>query len=120
MQQYTFIVTHKAKLETPKFTLLGNEYLKDQTIDNYSIRMIDDKLEIKQGTKPLLTGYLVENNYPITKTGLYNDNKQILKTYYLNSFAGGRFVIYNDDMAELTIYGSGRPIISSVLGYLKK
>jgi hypothetical protein len=43
-------------------------------------------------------------------------NKPIIHHYHTDQFAGGRFVIYADHMAELTTYGSGVPIVNSVIG----
>ena len=45
-------------------------------------------------------------------------NKPIIAQYGTDSFAGGRFVIYADHMAELTTYGSGVPIIGSEVGII--
>lgn len=50
--------------------------------------------------------------------GLFS-NKQIIAQYGTDSFAGGRFVIYADHTAELTTYGSGVPIINSLVGTIQ-
>lgn len=53
--------------------------------------------------------------HPVFMVGL-SVNKQIIHRYDTDQFAGGRFVIYADHMAEWTTYGSGVPIVGSMIG----
>jgi hypothetical protein len=52
---------------------------------------------------------------PVYNSGL-SVSKQIIHRYLTDQFAGGRFVIYADHMAEWTTYGSGVPILNSMIG----
>lgn len=46
-------------------------------------------------------------------------NKRIIARYLTDSFAGGRFIIYDDHLAELTTWGSGVPIVGSLVGEIR-
>jgi len=63
-----------------------------------------------------IIGYYT-NNY---NESYLNSHKTISSMFNLDTFAGGHFVIYNDNLAQLTIYGSGIPIIDSFLGNFDK
>ena len=59
-----------------------------------------------------VTGHVPQT---VSDTGL-SISKQIVHRYHTDQFAGGRFVIYADHTAELTTYGSGIPIVGSLIG----
>lgn len=66
-------------------------------------------------------GKTVNINTPKSLTGILASDAGNVRIYAVNSFAGGRFVVSGTGtncQAELTIYGSGVPIISSVRGRL--
>ena len=116
MNKYIFTLTHKAILNNPpKFTIPDCDYKEIDEHQNYEILIRGNKIAIGTPTETM-TGTKV-NNIENVRFGMYTDNKQILHMFRLSIFAGGRFIIY-DNGAELTIFGSGRPVISSVIGKL--
>ena len=123
--QYRFIVTHgtdNSRLyKSNPVSLHSNieDIYYDKTnssstiyiaiTDNTVIITYYDKNNQKQQT---ISGKLIQT-YNNKKFG-----KNALKTYKLDFFASGKFIIYEDNMAEITQFGSGIPIISSLIGKL--
>lgn len=101
-----------------KFHLDMNDYHTSEKEILYTLKFIDDKIEIEKDGKVEIDG--VRTTYNPQDFGLLDKNLTPSLYYHLNSFAGGRLVIYNNDFVEFTIYGSGLPIIFSVLGQLEK
>jgi len=122
MYKYIFTATYEAKLDKPTFSLTNKDYVKSINIIKYHVTIDGDKIEIKNNNNYLIHGILVDNNNYRIHGGLCSNNQEIVHSYYLDqgTAAGGRFIIFKDNLAEFTHYGSGRPIISSKLGYLTK
>jgi len=53
-------------------------------------------------------------------SSLESPGEDVLFIYHIKLFAGGEIKIYKDSRISYTIYGSGRPLISTTLGHLKK
>ncbi|ARF11811.1 hypothetical protein Klosneuvirus_2_247 [Klosneuvirus KNV1] len=122
MYKYIFTVTYEAKLVQPTFTLTNKDYVKSNNIIKYHVTIDGNKIEIKDNNNYLIHGSLVDNNNSRIHGGLCSNNQEIVHSYYLGlgTAGGGRFIIFKDNLAEFTHYGSGKPIISSMIGYLSK
>ena len=129
MTTYTFTVTHQAKLVEPsKFVLTEKDYHKVPS-QKCTIMTTDDKIQIQinkemnKGRQAyVINGNLMSNEEARKKDGLVgfdNSLNRIVKAYNIDTPTKGKFIIYNT-MAELTIYGAGRPIKTSQIGYLTK
>ena len=129
MNKYLFTTNYKTKehichYPKPKFTLQQDDYSKVSSGKNFNVVIKGSEVLIfnndsKMHGKLMTNGKFEKksDNHPL---GLDASDKKLVRWYYLDrTWAGGRFVIY-EDMAELTIYGSGVPIISSYLGKLIK
>lgn len=94
----------------PGTKLSESHYTKDTQGIRTAIEFSDDGTIVKIGTDNTIEGSL-------------SSDVDGMRLYELKMFAGGRLVVWEVDTcyeAELTIYGSGVPIISSVRGKLVK
>lgn len=112
---YKFVPTFEMKPNTrAKFSLDINDYDKVSNTKHYNIQFTDNKILINNN----ITGVIGKIRYD----AIFESNQHKPLIYYdlINNNGGGRFVIYENNLAEFTIYGSGKPIISSYLGRIKK
>jgi hypothetical protein len=118
--KYKFVIDSCTKSENykPKFQLDYSDYEKNGKKDNYLLSVVNDNVIITHNGEVKYEGKRA--NYRPDQFGLFDDKLKPVLNFDLNCFAGGRLVIYNNDLVELTINGSGIPIIFSCLGKLEK
>ena len=111
---YIFYVeksVNNPNVQFPFDTIAEEQYGQDNTGKTYEIKFSSDEQRVSINHDSIQGTIITETN--LKKS--YNLNKGV--------FAGGRFVICPKDQpteAELTIYGSGVPIIFSEKGKLVK
>ena len=135
MNGYKLILTHNWKRpEIPSYVERVNldDFLSDKNyrvkskalidaVDNtYIVLLENNKIKIYSNDNKLMVDGDLQPDTESYDRGEQYDEKPIIRSYHLNHFAGGRFVIYNDKTVKWTQYGSGLPIISSYKGILKK
>jgi len=125
IRSYSFIPNLKLKKNSfgfppSKFKLELKDYEKiEKQSQPITIFIENDKININgsKSTSSKIPLNLLEK-YINTAFGLPLKSDKIKEYYKINSFAGTRFVIFNDNTAELTTYGSGAPITNSLIGKL--
>jgi len=121
MIEYQFTIIYKLKhnINTESlFILPCDAYEQIDSLIKYNVMINDDKIKIKEldNTKYIINGFKVDVNNMYVEKGLDMTNKKIECVYLLSMYAGGRFVIYNDNWCEFSEYGLGVHVVSSELG----
>lgn len=109
-----FIVRYQMNPQTNRTMVLTPSDYHRVPDQSYSVIYDLNQVSIDRGQSR------VEGNVNLPIYGRLFNNKPIMHQYGTNTFAGGRFIIYADYTAELTTYGSGVPILHSVVGVFKE
>lgn len=119
MERYVFSVTHEATPNNLNMILMENDYIETSRTIDYIVAIHNNTIEINNEACHNVAQGSEVWNYENIKYGLYNKHSKIKNMYYLYTLSGGRFVIYEDGLTELTLFGSKYYIQSSQLGVLK-
>ena len=118
IKYYKFTVLYEKNSQFPlSFKLFEKDY-KKITPYSYLIKINNGNIVLSTSKDEKIFGS--ESTLDRCSFGFDADPKKIVKIYFLKEFGGGRFVIYKNNVAELTIYGSGVPILGSSFGILQE